>query len=255
MTKELEVAIQAAKEAGQIMVEGWETDLVVTSKADNSLVTKIDGLAEEKIIATIKKTFPDYKIMAEESGSQGSSGYCWYIDPIDGTTNYSRRVPICGVNIALAKDNQVVLGVFFNPFTNELYYAEKDFGSFLNDKKIATSDVTQISNAVLAFSYSHDPAVREKAVQMGSSIMASRTKREYGSVAYELALVASGRLDAAIHIGHNDWDYAAGSILIKEAGGVVVDFSGQDWELNGKDMLTVGNKELERALQKLLTNF
>lgn len=255
MSKELETAILAAKAAGQIMVDGWETDLAVTSKADNSLVTKIDSLAEEKIIQIIQKTFPNHKIMAEESGSQGASGYCWYIDPIDGTTNYSRRVPICGVNIALAKDNQVILGVFFNPFTSELYTAEKDFGSFLNNQKITTSTVSQLSNAILAFSYSHDPAIREKVARMSAPLMASRTKREYGSVAYELALVASGRLDGSINIGHNDWDYATGSILVKEAGGLVIDFTGKNWELTGKFIVAVGNKELGRTLQKLLNNF
>lgn len=255
MGKELEVAIAAAKAAGQIMVDGWETDLAVKEKADNSLVTKIDSEAEEAIIEIVKGSFPDHKIVAEESGTSGEHGYCWYIDPIDGTTNYSRRIPICSVSIALARDGQVIAGVIYIPFMNELYTAELGQGCYLNGTKVVTSSVATYAKAVISVSYSHDEAIREKVAKMDHLITGNITKREYGSVAYELALAASGRLDVCLNMGHSDWDYAAGCLLVREAGGQVTDFEGKAWGLGGKKLLAAGNSKLHQEVLQLLAEF
>lgn len=252
MTKELEVAIRAAKEAGKIMTEGWNTDLAVSSKADNSLVTEIDSQAEEKIISIIKETFPDHKIVAEESGTSGDNVDCWYIDPIDGTTNYSRRVPICGVSIALLKNGTPQVGVIYNPFTDELYQAEKGSGTLLNGVKVKPSDVTELSKAVIVVSYSHDPQIREKVTLLKTLTTANRTKREFGSAAYELGLLSSGRLDTMLLLGHKSWDYAAGVILIREAGGVVTNFEGGEWGIDDPNLVASGNEMLHRQFLESL---
>lgn len=252
MSKELEVAIEAVQEAGKILIAGWETGLEVTSKANNSLVTKIDKQSEDQIIQIIKQSFPDHSFVGEEGGSQGSSNYCWYIDPIDGTTNYSRRIPLCAISIGLVKDNQVIVGVISNPFTNELFTAELGKGSFLNGKKIASSNVATLKEAVISMSYGHAASAREMVAKMDFLITDCRTTRANGSIAYEMALIASGRFDAAMDFGGFNWDYAAGSLLIKEAGGLVTDFNGQEWRLDGKEVLSAGNSELQKIfLEKI----
>ena len=252
MSKELEVAVEAAKEAGKIMVAGWQTDLATVSKADNSLVTKIDGLSEEKIISIIQETFPDHKIVGEEGGESGNSDFSWHIDPIDGTTNYSRRVPICAVSIALVKDNLPIVGVVYNPFTQELYWAEKGQGAHLNDKKITTSLETTIEKAVVAISYSHNSEVRKFVAQRTQILSRCRTKREFGSAVYELALLASGRLDAVFLAGHYSWDLAAGMLLITEAGGIGTDELGKETDIHGKYFVATANSQLQQQFLDIL---
>lgn len=255
MSKELEVAIKAAQEAGKILKKGWEEEIVIDVKADDSLVTKIDGQSEEAIIAIIKGSFPNHRIVAEESGESGASEFTWFIDPIDGTTNYSRKIPLCAVSLALAENGEVLVGVIFNPFTNELYSAEKGQGTSLNDLKIHTSTIDDLAKAVISVSYSHDASLRGRVANMISLITSNRTKREYGSVAYELALLASGRLDAVICVGHKSWDFAAGSLLITEAGGVITEFDGTDLETESQLVLAAANPTLHTELKDSLKNF
>ena len=252
MSKELEVAIRAAKEAGEILKKGWEEELEIISKADNSLVTKIDHQAEEKILEVIQKELPNHQILAEESGAQGSSEFCWYIDPIDGTTNYSRRVPICAVSIALAENDDVIVGVIYNPFTNELYTSEKGQGAYLNEQKIETSTTEQLEKSVIAVSYSHDIGTREQVAGLKGLITNNRTKREYGSVVYEMSLLASGRLDACYFAGHKPWDYAAGLLLVREAGGVITDLEGKDLDLTDKFAVCAANQTLHQQLLEIV---
>lgn len=252
MSKELKVAKKAAQEAGKILVGGWETDLATTSKADNSLVTKIDHESEKKIIEVIQEVFPGHKIVGEESGESGDSDFSWHIDPIDGTTNYSRRIPICVVSIALVKDNLPVVGVLFNPFTEELYWAEKGQGAYLNDKKISTSEETSIEKSIVAVSYSHSSEVRELVAHKTKLLTQCRTKREFGSAAYELALLASGRLDALFLADHHSWDIAAGMILVAEAGGVMTDASGQEIDTNAQYLVGTANTALHQEFLEIL---
>lgn len=255
MSKELEVAIHAAQEAGAVLVKGWETEIAIASKADNSLVTKVDEESEEKIIGIIKQHFPDHKITAEESGSQGESDYCWYIDPIDGTTNYSRRVPLCVVSIALAKGQDVILGVIYNPFTQELYQAEKGQGAYLNNQKIQSSNNADLEKAVIAVSYSHDKAIRARVAGLSGLTTNNRTKREYGSAAYELALLASGRLDVCFLLDHKSWDYAAGVVICTEAGAVVSSLESETFDLRETSVVAAGNQTLHQEFLNSIKDF
>ncbi len=252
MSKELELAKKAAQEAGKILVAGWETDLATVSKADNSLVTKIDRESEEKIISIIQEVFPAHKIVGEEGGESGNSDFSWHIDPIDGTTNYSRRIPICAVSIGLVKDNLPIVGVLFNPFTQELYWAEKGQGAYLNDKKIITSAETTVEKSIVAVSYSHSSEVRELMAHKTKLLTKCRTKREYGSAAYELGLLASGRLDALFLADHHSWDLAGGMIIVTEAGGVMTDASGQETDINTQYLVGTANTSLHQQFLEIL---
>jgi myo-inositol-1(or 4)-monophosphatase len=253
MSKELEIAIQAAQDAGAILKNGWKEDLVVSFKADKSIVTQIDSSSESAIIEIIKKNFPTHQIIAEESGDNHiESDHVWYIDPLDGTTNYSRKVPICAVVISLIKNGQPHVGVIYNPFTEELFAAEAGLGATLNGIKLVTSTLTDLSQAMVGLSYGHSLDARELVVAKSLFVTETRTKREYGSVAYELALLASGRFDGYLSAGHNPWDQLAGILMIQEAGGVVTDLSGQDPQVGGQYLLAAANKQLHQKLMALL---
>jgi myo-inositol-1(or 4)-monophosphatase len=252
MTKELEIATRAAKEAGQILKRGWEHEIEVSYKADRSVVTKIDQESEDKIIHIIKDSFPNHKIIAEESGVSGSSDYCWYVDPLDGTNNYSRRIPICGVNIALSVKGKITVGVFYNPFTDELYTASNGEGTHLNDKVIVTSAVSELAKAVISAGYTRDFEVRDRYVTLTRLVTDTQTKREYGSGAYEFALVASGRLDGVVCLGLKSWDIAAGKILVEEAGGVFTNLEGNETDLETPGIIAAANKELHQQLLSIV---
>src|SRR4030066_2225519 len=151
----IEVAIKAAREAGEILLRGFGKAKDIQFKEDKSLVTEFDKLSEEKIISTIKYSFPNHQILAEETGlSEVKSDYLWMIDPLDGTTNFALGIPIFAVSIALAFKKEVILGVTYNPFAKELFQAERGKGALLNNETISVSDISKASESVFFFNRS-----------------------------------------------------------------------------------------------------
>lgn len=195
----------------------------------NNLVTEADHAAEKAIIEVIQLSHPDHFILSEETGEiKTNSEYKWIIDPIDGTVNFANGIPICCVSIALEKSGEMILGAVYNPFINELFFAQKGMGAFLNDKKISVSNKTSVAKSCLVtgFPYTYLDSengpiqVFEKLIRQGIPV------RRLGSAAIDLCWVAAGRFDGFYEHNLQAWDSAAGFLLVEEAGGKITDFKG-----------------------------
>lgn len=224
----LNVALKAAKNAEDIITSYYTTDTIsVELKDDHTPVTRADTEAEKAIRETIKQEFPDHGFLGEEYGTQtGTSPYTWIIDPIDATKNYIRKIPIFGTQIALMKDDELILGVSNAPLLNELLYAEKGKGAFLNGKPIQVSNVSKTSGAMIC--HGGLKWFVEKDLFTGIYNLINQTARSRGfGDFYMYHLLASGRADAVIEAAISIWDIAAITVIVREAGGKVTDSQGQ----------------------------
>ena len=225
----LTVAIDAAKNAENIITRYYnESTLKVELKSDETPVTRADTEAEKAIRETIKNAFPDHGFLGEEFGAEvGTSSYTWVIDPIDATKNYIRKIPIFGTQIALMKDDDLVLGISNAPLLNELLYAEKGKGAFLNGEPIEISKVSQPSEAMIC--HGGIKWFVEKKIFNGIYNLINDTARSRGfGDFYMYHLLASGRVDAVIEAAISIWDIAAITVIVQEAGGMVTDIQGQE---------------------------
>lgn len=225
--------LKATEAAAKIIKENFESSFSVFNKEGiNNLVTEIDHKSEEAIISVIKEDFPDHYILSEEVGAiVQESEYKWIIDPIDGTVNFANGIPICCVSIGVEKAGKMILGAVFNPFINELFFAELGFGATLNNKKINVSNKSELikSCMVTGFPYTYlDEAngplqVFEKFIRKGIPV------RRLGSAAIDLCWVAAGRFDGFYEHQLSAWDSAAGFIIVEEAGGKVTNLKGEPY--------------------------
>ena len=225
----LNVAIDAAKNAEDIITRYYnESTLKVELKSDETPVTLADTEAEKAIRETIKNAFSDHGFLGEEFGSEvGTSPYTWIIDPIDATKNYIRKIPIFGTQIALMKDDDLVLGISNAPLLNELLYAEKGKGAFLNGEPIQVSNVSQPSDAMIC--HGGLKWFVEKGTFSGIYNLINDTARSRGfGDFYMYHLVASGRADVVVEAAISIWDIAAITVIVREAGGTVTDIQGED---------------------------
>ncbi len=247
----LEVAISAAKEAGALHMKYFGR-VKANYKADKSIVTEADIKAEELIRSRIKRVFPNHAITGEEMGSEGlGSPYVWSIDPLDGTTNFVVRNPFFAVSIALLYHAEPILGVVYYPFADELFHAVKGGGAFINDAPITVSGRDMVSS-VLTFCNNRDLESVNRMVDIFGRLKPMNNKfRQMGAGSLELSYVACGRVDAFMMVGANVWDVAAGAVLVKEAGGIVTDFEGREYNLNSKDILAT-NGIVHEDLLKLV---
>jgi myo-inositol-1(or 4)-monophosphatase len=236
----LDIAITAAKQAGKILVDslGKLQSTEIKSKRLFDYVTTVDKESEQTIIDIIRSNFPDHFIFAEETGQSGEkSSYRWIIDPLDGTTNYIHGYPFCAISIALEYEEEIILGVIYDPLRNELFIAEKGRGAFLNGRKIEVSKEKEFPNCLIAtgFPFKYRDLL-ELYLQTFSSVFKKVSGvRRAGSAALDLAYVACGRVDGFWEIKLGPWDVAAGDIIVREAGGKVTDI------LGGKNHITTGN--------------
>ena len=229
MGKELDVAIKAAKIAGEALEYLFESALEHEIKRDKSIVTKADIAAEEVILNQIKENFPDHKIISEEKGVIDSeSPFVWLIDPLDGTLNFSRGLPNFAVSIAMTENDITKISVTYNPITNSLFQAELGKGAYWNGEKIRVSEVNDLNTAMITLGRARDEENKKKTLRMINNIYFKSHQRIIGSSALELAWVASGRLEGFISIGLKRWDVAGGLLLVTEAGGKVTDFKGKE---------------------------
>ncbi|MFA5357872.1 MAG: inositol monophosphatase family protein [archaeon] len=259
MGKEVDVAILAALTAGDFLEKNIGKIKQVDFKEVKDIVTNIDTETEKKIISTIKKNFPEHGIFAEESGKgKAESEYVWIIDPLDGTVNYSRGIPIYGVSIALSKGGEIIAGVIYLPSRKELFYAAKGKGAFMNGKKISVSKTSELSKAMF---YTNDFNIFDKQIiestrdKKNSHIITISKEvmrmRIIGSAVTELAYLASGRIDAYTMINFGYWDVAAGALITEEAGGKVSDFEGKPLTEKSKVFLAT-NGILHQKILSLL---
>ncbi len=250
--KELETAIKAAREAGKILL-AYYGKVTPRYKKDRSIVTDAD-LASEKLIKDIlKKEFPGYSFLAEESGLEDNhSEYEWVIDPLDGTTNYSIKNPFYNVSIALAKNDSPVLGVVYYPFQDELFYATEDGGAYLNGEKIQVSTTGSMRDAFICFCHGHDQKTVKKATDAYAKIKPLTDRlRQIGASELELSYLGCGRVDAFYMLAQNPWDVASGTLIVREARGRVTDIDGKPFNLKSMDAVA-SNGLVHKELLELL---
>ena len=224
------VAGQAAREAGKILNDLFGRVISIGKKGEIDLVTEADLLSEKIIVEIIGGRFPHDSILTEESGKSGrDSGRQWIIDPLDGTTNFVHSFPFFAVSIALRADNDVVLGVVYNPVTEEYFEAVKGEGAFLNKGPIRVSQARDLREALVAtgFPYSVYKEPESMIELFKRMIVRVQGIRRPGAASIDLCYVASGRLDGFWEEGLQPWDTAAGSIIVMEAGGIVSDYRGE----------------------------
>lgn len=251
----LNLALDAAHQAGEIQKKGFGTKLQINFKGPKDPVTEIDHQCEEKIFNLIKKAYPSHNIMAEEGSlHQTTSPFRWIIDPLDGTTNYSHAYPFFCVSIALEENNRMIMGVVYNPMLKELFFAVKDEGARLNGNPIHVSSTDDMEHALLATGRLtknpkninlHFDQFRQL------SIKAQGTRRD-GSAVLDLCYVATGRFDGFWEFGLKPWDTAAGSIIIKEAGGEITTFTGSPFNPFGSEVLA-SNGILHKSIMNNLS--
>ncbi len=236
----LEVAEQAAREAGEVLLENLGKVKEIEFKAKNSLVTEVDHLSEEIIISKIKSSFASHDIFAEESGRESkNSDYLWLIDPIDGTTNYAHAYPFFSISIALEVNGVVEVGLVYDPVKDEMFTAEKGKGAYLNNEPISVSESHAIEHCHVCTGFMHEIEwmVEANIKHFGNFIRQARAVRRDGSAALDVCYVACGRFDGFWELGLNPWDTAAAVLILKEAGGHVTTFSGGEYSIYMKEIL------------------
>ena len=239
MARELEVAVAAAETAGEVLRSGFGREQTVKYKGDVDLVTEVDERAEGVIGEVLREAFPGYGMLAEEGGRrQGEGDSRWIVDPLDGTTNYAHGLPIFAVSIALERAGEVVLGVVHDPMRGETYVAQRGSGATLNGEPIRVSDTDEPIRALLVTGFPYDRADMRAAVGLfGRLTELTQGVRRLGAAALDLCYVAAGRLDAYYEKGLHAWDVAAGSLIIKEAGGRITDYRGRELDLEGREVV------------------
>lgn len=222
--------LKATEAAGALMQQYFEKSFTVSNKEGiNNLVTEVDHKCEDIIIATIKENFPQHQILSEEIGELiQDSEYKWIIDPIDGTVNFAHGIPLCCVSIGLEVSGVMEMGAVYNPFINELFFAQKGFGSTLNERIIRVSETKEIikSCLVTGFPYTYLDMPNGPLEVFSKFIRKGIPVRRFGSAAIDLCYVAAGRFDGFYEHKLQAWDSAAGYIIIEEAGGKVTDLKG-----------------------------
>jgi len=223
-----EFIINLAKGAGEILRTGYGKEHSIKFKGPIDVVTEIDGEAEDFIVQRIRKVFPDHSIIAEESGNLGGNKKNrWFIDPLDGTSNYAKGLPIFSVSIAYSENDHMRLACVYDPLRDECFYAEKGSGSWLNGKAIHVSTTKELLNAMLVTGFPYDIHKKNNNLDHFATIVREvHTVRRLGSAALDLVYVAAGRLDGYWEIDIGSWDIAAGTLIVEEAGGVVTTIHG-----------------------------
>lgn len=240
MKEYLEVAKTAAVKAGTILREHVNGNRQISYKGAINLVTEMDRISERTVVETILGTFSDHGILAEEEAQiKNSSDYLWIIDPLDGTTNYAHGYPSFSVSIGLEFLGDIIIGVVYDPMRDELFSAARGQGAFLNGQPIAVSRTEILIRSLLATGFPYDRAVsKENNLDYFSAlIMASQEIRRSGSAALDMCAVAAGRLDGYWELKLCPWDVAAGSLIVREAGGTVSDFTGTLFNIHDKEIV------------------
>jgi myo-inositol-1(or 4)-monophosphatase len=250
------VMVKAARAAGNVILRhmGKLDSLNVVEKARQDYASEVDASAEAEIIRELRRAFPDYGILGEESGAMGQGRSTFVIDPLDGTSNYLRGLPHFCVSIAVVENGEPIHGVVFDPLRNELFTASKGAGALLNDRKIRVAERKDLNGALLVTGF--PPRERKRLAPqldaVGKLLETAEDIRRTGSAALDLAYVACGRADGYFEAGVKSWDFAAGMLLVREAGGRVCDFQGRGEKILDAGQIVAGNLKLSDHLQRAL---
>lgn len=241
----LDAAVDAAREAGQMLKENLDVSREISFKGEVDLVTNFDNKSQKMIFDRLSANFTDHDFIAEEGLEQEKGGdFRWIIDPLDGTTNYAHRFPIFTVSIALEWKGQVICGVVYDPMRDEMFTGIKGEGSFLNGRQIKVSSVIELDKSLVATGFPYD--LRESSdnniAHFNNFLTRVQAVRRCGSAAMDLCHVACGRFDGFWELKLKPWDVAAASLIVEEAGGHLSDF--QDGEFSIYSPETLGTNGL-----------
>lgn len=249
----LTIAVRAARKAGDYIIRESENIRTVESKAPNDYVTNVDKVAEQLIIDAISYSYSNHSFLGEETGKTGESDYQWIIDPIDGTTNFMRKVPHWSISIACNYRGKTEVAVVYDPVREELFTAVRGRGAQLNGKRIRVSETKGLEHALLATGFPYrNPNKLNLYMDIFQKLFPHcADMRRAGSAAIDLAYVAAGRFDGFWEFGLNQWDTAAGVLLVKEAGGMVSDLSGNP-DFNKADSILAANPKAFKTILQLI---
>ena len=221
----LEVCENAARRAGELVLNRFRTDVEVSLKGRANVVTDADLASERLILDYVRDEYPDFGILSEESDPvAGSSPYTWVVDPIDGTRNFAEGIPHFCIVVAIANGDQVVAGVTYDPVRDELFSAQDGAGAYLDGQPIHISDRQNIDEAILGFDLGYDFGQAKHLMEMVAGIWPQISGyRLMGSSAMSIAYTAAGRIDLYAHHSLSSWDIASGILLAKEAGAHILD--------------------------------
>jgi myo-inositol-1(or 4)-monophosphatase len=251
----LNIAVRAARRAGEIIVRSLNRleSLTITSKGRNDFVTEVDRVAEQEIIATIRRHHPHHAFLAEESGRSGESETLWIIDPLDGTTNFLHGFPVFAVSIACQIKGRLEHAVVYDPMRGELFTASRGAGAHVDNHRMRVSKARTLEGALIATGFPYRANTRYLDAYLGmlrAVALEVAGVRRPGSAALDLAYVAAGRVDAFWEIGLSPWDTAAGTLLIQEAGGRIGTLTGAEYVQQGH--IVAGTPKVYTALLELL---
>jgi myo-inositol-1(or 4)-monophosphatase len=242
----LETAVEIAREAGALLANYFERRVAFETKGDFDLVTEADRASERLVVERLRTHFPSHSIVAEEGGGhEGASEYRWFVDPLDGTTNFAHSFPFFNVTLGLERSGELIAGVVFDPTRQEMFTAERGSGAYLNNRRIRVSGIKRLSGSLASTGFPSRKRHHNVNIHFYYQLaMASHGVRRTGSAALDLAYVACGRLDFFWEFGLKPWDVAAGSLLVSEAGGRVSDMRGAAHSVTASDDMLADNGAL-----------
>jgi myo-inositol-1(or 4)-monophosphatase len=246
----LETAVEIAREAGALLANYFERRVAFEVKGEFDLVTEADRASEKLIVEKLQTYFPSHAIVAEEgSAFAGSSEYRWYVDPLDGTTNFAHSFPMFNVTLGLERAGEVIAGVIYDPVRQEMFTAEKGSGAYLNHRRVRVSAIRRLAESLASTGFPSRKRSHNVNIHFYYQLaMASHGVRRTGSAALDLAYVSCGRLDFFWEFGLKPWDEAAGTLLVQEAGGTVSDMDGKPHSITRSDNLLADNGALHEEV-------
>src|SRR5215469_106278 len=253
MKQFLDVALEAAREAGSILRAEYDRPKQVSYKGEVDLVTESDKRSEAIIVSKIRNHFPQHDIVAEEGsrGADGGAKYCWHVDPLDGPTNFAHSYPCFAVSIGLLEDGDPIVAVVLNPLTQELFSAMRGEGAYLGHKRIRVSQVEKLAQSLVSTGFpTQQRASNRNIYYYREFTMRSHGVRRDGSAALDLCSVACGRFDGFWEFGLNSWDSAAGMLIVTEAGGMVTDLEGRPYHPGDRSILAT-NGLIQAEMQRV----
>ena len=259
MESHLTVGVEIAREAGALLAQLFQHPHEISYKRKSDLVTEADRRSEALIVKRLRSQFPKHAVVGEEGGGQKTdSEYCWYVDPLDGTTNFAHHFPVFCVTLGLAYRGEIVVGVVYDPIRAELFTAERGAGAYLNNKRIHVSKTASLSESLLATGFPPFATNHDLNIQFYFRFtMLSHGIRRAGSAALDLCSVAAGRFEGFWELKLNPWDKAAGSLLVTEAGGRVTDLEGRPFDVLGDEVFASNglvHDEMIRVFSQVLAD-
>ena len=251
-----ETAENAAVEAGEYAaLRVGKIGEIFHKGGHNDLVTDVDRQCETIIINRVKKDFPNHGILAEESGGRVEDGkFCWVIDPIDGTTNYTHGFPFFCTSVGVMYGGETKIGVVYDPSRKELFSAEKGQGAFLNGNRINVSGTENICDSLISTGFAYNVCSRVGILPYFEKILRhAQAVRRPGSAAMDLCYMACGRFDGFFEFGLNPWDTAAGLLIVREAGGTVTTLDGSHYDIFKEEIVASNGRIHEEFLRLLNT--